>query len=609
MVNFKELQAEGFGSLIGKMAFILDQPGLNIIRGKVGAGKTSIPSALCWVLFGSTLKDKSSVNTWAEYRPDDYAGTMASVIFEKAGSQYIVTRCLNYKKKIKIGDKKMQGGNNLLIYKDGDLDGTRNKSEKQKLIEEIIGYSFDLFKSSVVFGQKMKKIIEETGPQKKKIFEEAFDVGFVNDAMDNEKVELVKLQSARETLDTEVDKLINQAEAKEELYETAIENENNFESDKQERIGELEEELKEVLKESKEVKNKIEDVGDTEALKEKIDDLETKKDNVQANNNKYDKINSKLRDLESDIAYRDEILNDKGGDSKVCKECGQDMNKKHKAIRDKKLKAEIKALHTQSLAEMERLKKYKKQDTKNIKIKIDKVRKKLKDKEDKISQAKAYTQRLPRLKEKKLEIKAKLKKLEKKELEVKSTKYKKQIKKLDDQIDTLKIDMDKLNQQIQLKEWLIKDPLSSNGIKAYMFDSLMGKVNIALEEYSRILGFQVEFGIDLDTHRKDFYQAILYNGVVVPYEDLSGGQKQLVDTSVAFAIHDTVLEVRPTNILIMDEPFESLGVDEIEIIEELVELKSRGKCLFLMTHHESFNPRNVNTILVERDDYGQTQIY
>jgi len=83
MVVFKELQAEGFGSLIDKMAFILDQPGLNIIRGKVGAGKTSIPSVLCWTLFGSTLKEKSSVNTWEELRTDTYAGTMASVIFEK----------------------------------------------------------------------------------------------------------------------------------------------------------------------------------------------------------------------------------------------------------------------------------------------------------------------------------------------------------------------------------------------------------------------------------------------------------------------------------------------------------------------------------------------
>src|SRR5690606_31315174 len=122
-------------------------------------------------------------------------------------------------------------------------------------------------------------------------------------------------------------------------------------------------------------------------------------------------------------------------------------------------------------------------------------------------------------------------------------------------------------------EWLIKDPLSNTGLKAYMFNSMLEQVNIALEEYSRVLGFQVEFGIDLDTHRKDFYQAVLFEGVITPYEDLSGGQKQLVDTSIAFAIHDVIAKIRPCNILFMDEPFESLGIDEIEIIEELVENK------------------------------------
>jgi len=606
MVVFKELQAEGFGSLIDKMAFILDQPGLNIIRGKVGAGKTSIPSVLCWTLFGSTLKEKSSVNTWEELRTDTYAGTMASVIFEKEGSHYRITRCLNYKKKIKIGDKKMQGANNLLIYKDGELDGTRNKSEKQTLIEDLIGYSFDLFKSSVVFGQKMKKIIEETGPQKKKVFEEAFDVGFVNEAKDLEKDELEKLISARETLDNQVDKLITEADSKEDLYNDALENELNFDKDKKDGLKGIREDIKEHTKEISLIIDMVDVVGNTKSLEDKIITLEDKQEKLIANNYKHDKLRDKVERWDKQIIDKQKILDSK---ARICPECGQDMDKKHRVERNKRLKAEIKELNLKVVAENGGMLKHQKKDTNSIKIKVKETREKLKIKEDKISQAKAYKKRLPRLEEKLSILNENKDKLEAKELKIKSTKYKQQLKKLDKQIDTLKIDMDEINQEIQIKEWLIKDPLSSNGLKAYMFDSLMAKVNIALEEYSRILGFQVEFGIDLDTHRKDFYQAILYNGIVVPYEDLSGGQKQLVDTSVAFAIHDVVREVRPTNILFMDEPFESLGVDEIETIEELVETKSRDKCLFLMTHHESFNPRNTNDILVERDEKGQTQIF
>ena len=89
---------------------------------------------------------------------------------------------------------------------------------------------------------------------------------------------------------------------------------------------------------------------------------------------------------------------------------------------------------------------------------------------------------------------------------------------------------------------------------------------------------------------------------------LSGGQKQLVDTSVAFAIHDVISEIRPTNIMFMDEPFESLGLNEIEIVSELVQEKAKNKSLFLITHHPSFNPMNTNDIIVSLDENGNTNI-
>jgi len=606
MISFKEIQIVGFGSLIEETIFQLDQPGLNVIRGKVGSGKTSIPSALCWALFGYTLKEGSQVSTWQEVQPEGFAGTKVEIIFNKPDGVYRIIRCKDYKKKIKVGDKKLKGANNLLIYKDGDLDGTRNKKDKQALIENTIGYSFDLFKSAVVFGQKMKKIIEETGPQKKKVFEEAFDVGFVNEAKEIEKEDLGKLESAKKSTEEETDNLIDKADDKEESYNDALEDEKNFQENKNEGLREITEDLNEYHEELKTLKKKSKAEGNIDKLKDKVSKLEKEKEGSVYNNNKHDNIEQKLIDLEKSMGHRENKLEAK---DKTCSECGQEMNKKHRKERDKKLKGEIKALNTQFLAEQEELKEYPKTDIQVIKDKLKDVRDKLTGKEAKIAQAKAYSKRLPQVKDKIKKLELKYSNLENKELKVKSTKYKKQLAKLDKRISTLKTDLKDLNRQIELKQWLIKDPLSSNGIKAYMFDSLMAKVNIALEEYSRILGFQVEFGIDLDTHRKDFYQAILYEGIVVPYEDLSGGQKQLVDTSVAFAIHDVVSEIRPTNILFMDEPFESLGVDEIETIEELVETKSRDKCLFLMTHHESFNPRNTNDILVERNKEGHTEIF
>ena len=69
-----------------------------------------------------------------------------------------------------------------------------------------------------------------------------------------------------------------------------------------------------------------------------------------------------------------------------------------------------------------------------------------------------------------------------------------------------------------------------------------------------------------------------------------------------------ISDLRPVNIMFLDEPFESLGNDEIEIVADLVQEKARDKSLFLITHHQSFNPINVNDITVELDENKHTII-
>ena len=185
MRHFKDIEIEGFGSILGPLRFELDRGNsLSIIRGEVGSGKTSLPSALCWGLFGKTLKDKSTVETWVERRSSNFRGTKVVVNWEDNNHSYTVIRCKSFKGKITIGKNvKVNGGNNLFLLIDGKSyqDG-KGKVNAQDNIEKVLGYSFELFKNSIVFGQKMKRIIEESGPNKKKLFEEAFEAGFIEDA-------------------------------------------------------------------------------------------------------------------------------------------------------------------------------------------------------------------------------------------------------------------------------------------------------------------------------------------------------------------------------------------------------------------------------------------
>lgn len=55
MIEFKKIIIEGFCS-IGTLELPLNNNGITIIKGANGLGKTTIFSALVWVLYGKTLK-------------------------------------------------------------------------------------------------------------------------------------------------------------------------------------------------------------------------------------------------------------------------------------------------------------------------------------------------------------------------------------------------------------------------------------------------------------------------------------------------------------------------------------------------------------------------
>lgn len=609
MIIFKKVEIEGFGSIVKPLVFTLDLEGLNVLRGRVGSGKTTVPSAMSWALYGQSLKEKSQITTWEEIRDKEFRGTKVAVTFEKNGDIYQIIRCEKYKGKV----GKSKGGSRIIINVNGvdsiEIDnpifkGVKGKREQQALIEKILGYSFDLFKSSIVFGQKMKRIIEETGPKKKKIFDEAFDAGFIDEARENEKNELAKLKGL---LDKEEDKLDNLSEKiidKRDSYKEALKFEKNFLKEKKKNIKEIGDEIGSIEKElekipTKEVKKK------TSKIKSKLEKARKEKNDLYKTKVKKEGLEKEIRKLINEAKEKREQTKVK---NKVCPTCGGKLNKEKGIELVKQYKKELKHLKQTIGDKQGELNKLKEVDLKNINAEISKLEKKYDKAYDRERNNVFLLSQKPKLLAKLDRLVEKRSLLEQEELTIHSNRYKKQIKKLELTLKRHKKRRKQLGKSISIKKWLISDPLSNSGIKAYIFDNLLGSVNERLEQYSKVLGFKVEFGIDLETHNKDFYQAILYDDIIIPYQDLSGGQKQLVDTSIAFAIHDVISEIRPSNLMFMDEPFEGLGDEEIELVEELIETKAKGKSLFLITHHKSFNPRNANEIIFRITKNKTTEI-
>src|SRR5690606_12270781 len=86
----------------------------------------------------------------------------------------------------------------------------------------------------------------------------------------------------------------------------------------------------------------------------------------------------------------------------------------------------------------------------------------------------------------------------------------------------LTIQTDKLKQaqaEVSDYEWLIRDPLSNTGLKAYIFHSMIEKVNRHLKEYESVIGFLLKISIDLEKSRKDFNIQVFKNGSEVPSYD------------------------------------------------------------------------------------------
>ena len=153
-----------------------------------------------------------------------------------------------------------------------------------------------------------------------------------------------------------------------------------------------------------------------------------------------------------------------------------------------------------------------------------------------------------------------------------------------------------MERRLQTYNWLINDPLSNKGLKVFIFDSMMEAINNALKRYANKIGFKIILKVDLNSARKSIDTFIYAGDTMIPYEDLSGGQSQLIHVAIAFAISDVVDGDTGCNLLILDEIFESLSAENVDLVSDLIVLKSHNKSVHLITHLEKFNPTNSRLI-------------
>lgn len=231
---------EGFGAIQDELEFNFVRPGINVMNGLNGAAKTTIFNAPVWALYGINLKGvtKDRVATWPHVRTENYRGTRVMVWLETDGYTYIVARHMDY---TGLTDGK-KGGNSLMVFQDGVLIST-GVTDSNKLIEDIMGINSKVFLNSVLFGQRMKKLIEADDAEKRKVFDEIFNSDWVNPLKDKAKVHRDKLENEYEELSSRINNATIELKAVEEMLENYVEQQNTFTTTRKDTIDNLLREL------------------------------------------------------------------------------------------------------------------------------------------------------------------------------------------------------------------------------------------------------------------------------------------------------------------------------------------------------------------------------
>lgn len=560
MLTFTTMNVVGFCS-IENLHIPLNPSCTILIKAPNGKGKSTILSALVWAIYGKNLKGVSEVTTWEKVRPKDYQGVMVEVFFQKGEHIYKIIRCQKCNIVLEDGAK---GKDRLILMKDNEVVNVKGKNKLQDAINAELGLSYSLFMNSIMFGQGIKRLIQESNSDKKKIFEEVFDLEFLNIAKGIAMQDKNNLLAQANEVERQSAILKKELEANKEAYFDLRDREKGFKekikSERRELKKDREDLTKQLIKKQQQLKDEVE-----KSLKVKIK-KHTDYVDVLKSKIKYNRIVSGVS--LPDFVKKLKIQLDKGH----YKRAKESVDIIYKAIiNSDKLQEE----YEDALGRLDELR------TTNEKYK--RLQKECDDIASDIA-----------------DIDEELEKLKQEKLKVMSPKYKEKLKEIRKTLR--RVDEDYHNKELELENynWLINDPLGNNGIKAYLFDSSLDMLNRTLDKYSQVLGFRIEFNIDLGTARKEFFTLIERDGQIIDYDELSGGEKQLVNVAMAFAMNESLTMSKGINLAFLDEVFESLSSDNVEVVTSLIRHTFADKTLFLITHLDSLPLSNTKILQVEK---------
>lgn len=566
-VKFKQLQIRNFLSFGNQLTSIdLTHYGSTLVMGENvdansnnGAGKTTIINALCYALYNKPFDNISlqrlinstnnTKNTLMEVR----------LVFSKGDDEFEVYRC--------------RGESfNIQVFMNGEDVTLDSVAENDKLVEELIGMSYELFTKIIIFSGNSIPFLMMPVSQQRQQIEELFNITLLTE----KAVKLKEIIKATEGSISIQEAVIREQEAAVNLYNKQLKDAENrvarWDADRNMQVTSLREQLQLMQTVDMEVEKELHTL--TATLKEEENAQERKLSNAKKDRTT---VSAEVKKLSGELIH---LLEDK------CPYCLQQYEGAAEKLTEKQELLEQKKTRLASLEEFIATTEAVVAELTDQRYQADQLMKfsSLADAVRAESSAQTAQQKIDELLNVVNPHCEALQTL--RDSVVKAADYA--------QLDSLKKDLD--HQQFLLK--LLTD--KNSFIRRRIIQKTIPFLNNRLIYYTKELGLPhvVKFDDDMSCTVSEY-------GRELDFGNLSSGEKKRVNLSLSLAFRDVLHHLHSkVNCLFIDEIDASLDGSGVENVFRLLKTKTRdeGLGLWIISHRPEAVGRFDRSVIVRKEN-------
>lgn len=591
-----------------------------------GAGKSSLLDAICWCLWGQTvrgLKHDEVVNE------DVGKDCCVSVEFEDSGTSFRVVR---YR-----GSTKVKKPNDLLFFVDDECDDGSSMARTQERINLALGLDFDTFRCMMP-GAGIKAA-ELSDSVIKDLLESLLQTNVLSEAQAIAKEDLKSTKALLSAKLAELSSIESSIEDCEALIASYEEKERSFNSNKEDNVAKLESLIGKWEAKRAGIQKQVESLSVPEGAEESVSQrLREKHRAIKSTKEKFraerEATAQQLRSVEGSVAEtraelrmledaKDQLLSLAG----TCSKCHQEIDEsvKHEHVKDYQVRIDK---VTDSLCELETarqtwadsLQKNEERrktaldkihkDCELLKGQLDSLRDKNKQKAYLVKNLDDVDSALETYRDQLTEAKSAVSPYG--DLITKELDKAQELAKQWSKVSKTKKELEKTASELDF--WITG--FSAKGLRSYMLKHVTPILNQQAQKYSDLLtdgdmkvSFSTSKKLKSGETREEFSIHVSHKDGASSYKGSSAGEKSRADLVISFALGD--LAQRRANKRIpfrfLDEPFENIDEVGNEAVMNLLNQQKQYDTVYCITHKPLFQQLFPKTVKVIKES-GESRL-